>query len=57
MNDKIKVIGSIVSQEMVVGLGKSFEQFGNAMGSQMSSLKDVQGGYQRCGKYGAGCGE
>ena len=47
----------MVSQEMVGKLRKSFEQFGYEMGNRMSSLKDVQGGYQRCGKYGAGCGE
>ena len=41
MGDKITVIGSNVSKEMV-GVGGSCEQFGNGMDGQMSSLNDVQ---------------
>ena len=41
---QIKVIAPRVSQEMAGGLVESCEQFGNEVGSQVSSLKDVQGG-------------
>ena len=58
MGDEIKVTGSKVIREMVGGIRKSREQFGNAMGSQMGSLNDVQGvEYQWLGQYGERCGE
>ena len=43
LNDQIKVIGSMLSREMTQVLRESCEQFGNEMGSQVSSLKEVHG--------------
>ena len=57
LGDQVEVIGSRLSQRMVHVLSESREQFGNEMGSQMSSLKDVQRDFQRCGQYGACFGE
>ena len=43
MNGRIKEIGSKVSLEMEGGIGESYEHLGHEAGSQMSSLRDVQG--------------
>ena len=44
LGGKIKVIGPMLSREMVQLLRGSCEQVGNEMGIRMSSLKDVQWG-------------
>ena len=43
MNGAIKVIGSMLSREMMGKLRQSCELFGNEMSNRMSPLKDVQG--------------
>ena len=44
MGDRIKVIGSRLSQGAVEVLGVSGAKFGNEMGSRTSSLNHVRGG-------------